>query len=693
MRRQGASIFVYLIFCLLIAIFVINFRPGQSQQSDTGCMGENNQILTVDGHSVTQTAYHVAYSTPYNRGTDKQRKWIALERLIRRELLAQAASSRNLLVNTGLVEDEIKQGHFFYGGDRLQIPGIFDEDGLWSYQAFKNWYSGLNVSKNSYEVEQQRSLLAAIMGDLIKGSVQVSRDEAFKQYLYDNTLAKYDVVEFDPDEYRSAMKLTDADLDRFASEHGKEIEDEYTHNKERAYTVKKELKLREIFVAGTKPEPAGSGSATGSGSGSGEGSGSAAKPAGPTIDEAKAELEAARGTIAAGKRKFADAAKDLASDPATRTNGGDQGWVSSENPALGDKAINDAVKALKPGEMTPVVTTDKGAYLVMCDDTREGALKLEQVKHEIAEKLAKDVWSKEGAKRAALKALAATAGDKKLADLFHRDDSVEPYIPPTELKQRMKQILDLLRSGKIPDEMRQPAQEQLFQLEQMLQLQRHQIMALAETAVKDEPASWDADQDADEQPGGGGGGSGSATGSGSAAGSGSATGSGSGSAAGSGSGSGGSTPAPPPVDPLAPSKDVLPSFGDFAPKVKLQGPAPRMMTMPGVGKSKDVADALFDELGPNQVGKKVYVIGDKYVLVQLVDKTQPKVTDFDKEAAADISELREARAGEALDTWLKDSCEALAKDGKIKVNPELLRETDDKGNPVQSAYRPCISFH
>lgn len=137
---------------------------------------------------------------------------------------------------------------------------------------------------------------------------------------------------------------------------------------------------------------------------------------------------------------------------------------------------------------------------------------------------------------------------------------------------------------------------------------------------------------------------------------------------------------------------MLPSFGDFAPKIKLQGPAPRMVAVPGIGKSKDIANALFDELGPNDVAKKVFFVGDKYYLVQLVEKALPKLEDFDKEAEADIAELRKARADEALDLWLKDKCEALAKDGKIKVNQELLRETDDKGNLVQTQYRPCSSY-
>src|SRR6476661_126600 len=104
MRRQGASIFVYLIFCLLIAIFIINFRPGQSRGQDSGCSGPNNLIVSVDGSDVTQTAYHIAYSNPYNRDAGKRRTFNALEKLIRRELLAQEANKRGLLVTTDLVE-------------------------------------------------------------------------------------------------------------------------------------------------------------------------------------------------------------------------------------------------------------------------------------------------------------------------------------------------------------------------------------------------------------------------------------------------------------------------------------------------------------------------------------------------------------------------------------------------------------
>src|SRR4051812_16040559 len=184
-RKQGASIFVYLIFCLLIAIFVINFGPQGGGRGGGGCSGTDNTIVRVDGKDVTQTAYHIAYSNPYNRGQGKQHTHVALETLIRRELLAQEAERRGISVTNDLVQEEIKKGHFFLGGQTAQIPGIFDEDGLWRLQAFKNWIGSLNVSRNSYVTEQQRAMQAAMMSKILLDSVQVSRDEALQHFLFE----------------------------------------------------------------------------------------------------------------------------------------------------------------------------------------------------------------------------------------------------------------------------------------------------------------------------------------------------------------------------------------------------------------------------------------------------------------------------------------------------------------------------
>jgi hypothetical protein len=92
------------------------------------------------------------------------------------------------------------------------------------------------------------------------------------------------------------------------------------------------------------------------------------------------------------------------------------------------------------------------------------------------------------------------------------------------------------------------------------------------------------------------------------------------------------------------------------------------------------------------LAKKVYEGDGGYAVVQLISKSQPKVEDFEKDADRMVEELRAERAQQFVEEWLKDRCEKLAKDQKIRPNPGLIRETDDKGNPIPTQYRPCMSF-
>jgi parvulin-like peptidyl-prolyl isomerase len=404
MRRQGASIFIYLIFCLLIAIFIINFRPGQSRQDDGGCTGAANLVVNVDGADVSQTAYKVVYSAqPFlyrQMPPGKQRTYYAIDTLIRRELLAQAAEARGLRIDDATVQREIQHGVFFYAGQRLEPAFLYetssDGEKFYTAAALNRWIGELNlVSKNSYQDEQARAMLAAMMQELLEGSVQVSRDEALNEYLFENETVTYDAVAFKPADYRTAIKLTDADVARFVGGHEDEVKARFKQD-ERLYKDVHQIQLREIFIAKKDDEK---------------------------IDDLKAKLEAARAAIASGKQSFADAAKQLASDASAKDNGGELGWRPIKAPSLGDKAVDDAVKELKAGDLTPVLTSDHGAYLAQVENRREGDLTYDQVKLEVARDVARDVWSKEAAKRAALAALAdARAGKaKNLAEMYEME--------------------------------------------------------------------------------------------------------------------------------------------------------------------------------------------------------------------------------------------------------------------------------
>ena len=141
------------------------------------------------------------------------------------------------------------------------------------------------------------------------------------------------------------------------------------------------------------------------------------------------------------------------------------------------------------------------------------------------------------------------------------------------------------------------------------------------------------------------------------------------------------------------STDTLPAFDTVKPPfVARFGPAPRSTSMSGLGTSKAAVAALFDELSPGMLAKRVYEADGGYIIMQLISRSAPKVEDFDKDSDRLVEELRQNRGAMFLEEWLKDRCEKLLKDNRIKPNPALIREFDDAGKPLPVSYRPCMSF-
>jgi hypothetical protein len=242
--RRQASIFVYIVFGLLIVIFIYGINPGNRGGRDGGgCGTASNTVMVVDGSDANQSAFRVAYSA--RSGPARQRTYFALEQIIMRELLANAAADRGILATGDLIQDEImadKRGYFYLGGFREDVtPQFFDDidgDKIYNRKRWVEWVNQRNLSSpSSYLDEQARGLQAAMMAELISGSVRVSRDEALSNYLYEHNTVTYEVVAFDPAKYRAAMKLTDADIKRYLDEHTAEVKARYDADK-RTYTVK-----------------------------------------------------------------------------------------------------------------------------------------------------------------------------------------------------------------------------------------------------------------------------------------------------------------------------------------------------------------------------------------------------------------------------------------------------------------------
>jgi hypothetical protein len=715
-RKRGASFLVYLIFGLLIVVFVINFGP-QSQGSEQGCGGRTaGSLLTVDEVDVPRGSFLLVYQGFFSSGQRVQRAAATIDALTRRELLAQEADERGLIVTDELVDAAIKDGWIYglLGRSSLkpkpgeEARGYFRRSGddvFFDYKMFERWVGGMNLSVGSYKAAQKREMLATMMAEILRGQVQVSRDEAQNDYVYTNTTVTFDAVRFDPAEFRAAMKLTEADTARYLAAHEADVKAKYTTDERLYKGTKPQLYLRTIQLAkATPPAPAAPAPAPAPVPGAGSGSAAAAPPAGsgsavatapapaPTPapdpapvtpakpDPAFEKLQKAREEIVAKKKKFADVAKVLNDDPAERATGGLVGWRTVDAPRLGDPALSAAVKTLEPGGISEVITTDSGFYLVTAEDKREGDLSFDQVKLEIADTMARDVWSKEAAKRAALTALAdARAKKKNLDELYEKGEGRRPPggggLPPG-----FEQILN--------DPNLTPEQKQQF-IEQFMKMQQGGAGRTGSITLEssDIPAKWAGDEEPAAGPAAPAAGAGAAPAAGSAA-----------PAAGSAAPAAGSAapaaPAAPsaPVEtpPLEPSKDELPAFDPVKATVERLGPMPRIRgDNETLGASQEMIAAMFDTIGTGELGPKVYAVGDSYVILQLAQKELADVTKFEKDAEAHVRRLRDERGAQFLDKWIQDRCDALHKAGKIKPDMNLFEDEDEKGNKLPVTYEPC----
>ena len=668
MRRQGASFVIYIIFGALIAAFVINFGPQSKGSSGCGSDGAANSYLTVGTNAVSLGSYRFA-ATIENKNVPA-----TLRALTRRELLAQAAEARGIRVSDAMVDEQLKAGNVYMGGElrtefKAALTDTVENETYFNFEKLKGIatnYFGMSVAQ--FKDQQRRELQAHIMEELLRESVRASRDEARQEFDYEGTTVTFDAVLFARAAYAKAMQLTDADIARFVASHDAEVRAAFTAE-ERSYKgTKAAVMLRQIFVAKpVAPTPPVVDDAAGSGSGS-----AAAAPT-PTaeakVDLGQATLASARADILAKKKTFAELAATLNSDPVDRANQGRLGFRTQDAAKLPDAALNDAVKALKVGDVSEVISTSTGHWLLTLEDKREGDLGYDQVKDELGAKLARDAYAKEAARGAALAALtqARDGAGKNLADLFEKAPVRQDPSGDTE------NILRLLQDPNTP----QATKDAIMQ---MLQQNMGGGAGNGETGWL-EPArrglpdgtylspvvraSWTA-----------------AVADGSAA-------------AGSGSGAVAATisaPAPvPATDVMAPVTMQLPAFGTLdKPKVESIGPMPRTRgEIAGLGTSKVLVTTLFDKLMPGMLAPQIFAVDRGFVLVQLSTKESPDTKAFEADADARVLTLTRERGQGYVRQWLTARCDALVKDGKLTAAKSVLRTEDADGKPVETPFSPC----
>jgi peptidyl-prolyl cis-trans isomerase D len=510
--------------------------------------------------------------------------------------------------------------------------------------------------------EQQRELMADMVRATILQGAVASPEEARARYAQQNTTATLDALVFRPAEYRGRLDLTQADLDAYLAEHGDEVQAKYNENERLYKDVGAQARVRMIMFKRQQPSQAAPGEEAAAGAEAAAGE-ATAKLGEAAADAGRDTAESARARLVAGA-DFAEVARELSDDEGSKAKGGDVGWRRVESPGLGAKELGDALATLGEGEISEVIETPRGYYILKVEGKREGDLSYDQVKYEIAEGMALDYYAREAARRDAQAALDnARASGKKLEELYERQAPPQQFDPrqlPPELLEKMS-----------PEDLMRLLQMQQGSEQGSITIESRDIPA--ESMWQGEAAPAAADQPAPPAPAAAGGAVEAAKGDTAA----------------------GEAAAGEAAAGAADAGEAIPRPRDMAaPKVRRVGPLQRDADgeIGEIGESKELMELVFDKLSAGELAPQIYEVDSSFVVVQVVERKNPDWNQYDEdEQARMLRMLVSDRGYKMYDDWIERRCRDLATAGKIRVNQALLDQVvpdpDDDQAPFQ--YQAC----
>jgi peptidyl-prolyl cis-trans isomerase D len=367
--REGATgqtLMAVIVFSIIV-VFILEFRSTSRMQ--TGSI-VRECAARVDGECITPKDFNAEFGLIVPRGVSlKQIKSLGLRRqvldgIIERELLVADATRLGLGLDEEGAKAELRLGRAHASlpaasalrvGHMLDLV-VADENGLVrdmvrelpildakTQEVDDDLYSRVvrsmtNRSPKEFLKMQQRELLAARMRDVIRMNVRVSEAEAWSAFERMKSSAVIRFVKLDSDWFtRFTATITDADADKYASDHKAELDEAW---KTESAKWKADCALGSEIVASFA-----------------EGATEADKSL------AKDKMDRASSMLARGK-PFAEVARAISTGP-TATTGGEIGCLS----AYGDGAdvLEKAARAVAKGAVSPVVETKTGYHLVRFD--------------------------------------------------------------------------------------------------------------------------------------------------------------------------------------------------------------------------------------------------------------------------------------------------------------------------------------
>jgi peptidyl-prolyl cis-trans isomerase D len=367
--------------------------------------GDMPVAATVNGEVIPMSLFRVQYAQTFRMQTMYRQGYTAdqaraegldqqvLDRLIKTELLAQAAASRGLVVTDDEIAETVQKR--FFGDDKP-----FD---LEEYKRIVN--SVYNTSESRFEESLRRELLAVRLEDILGDSLHVSEKELVDSYNQKNDRADVEFLKIDPVFWKARAKApTDAELAAFKTDNKAEIEKFYTEHINR-YREGKKVEARHILIK------------------------VADDAADADKNAARARIDAALARVKGGE-DFAKVATELSEDSSAK-DGGSLGKFGEGQMV---KPFEDAAFALKKGEISEVVQSKFGFHVIKVDEVYPATKKeLAEVDGDIAKTMFVERQQKAEAKKLAEAALAELKAGKTMAELTDASivkPSAEGSAPP-----------------------------------------------------------------------------------------------------------------------------------------------------------------------------------------------------------------------------------------------------------------------
>jgi peptidyl-prolyl cis-trans isomerase D len=281
---------------------------------------------------------------------DKMLKQMALDRVVSRTLLEQEVRQHNYRVSNADVLKEITQIEAFHKEgkfDKEQYQQVLSSnrrnEGLFEEQVRNDLAQGQfqslvsstafvpkEVATQYQALKNQQRNIDTFSLKMADFTAQVQVTEAQIQDYYEKNKARYMTAEQVKLAY---IELKRSDFEQSLTPSVEELGDFYNSNKDR-YVIPEKRQASHIVIAIASPEQ-------------------------DVAAKQKAETLAAE--ISAGTRSFEQVAQTDSADGVSAKNGGDLGLIAATD---WDKAFNDAVFALKSGEVSPVTKTAAGYEII-----------------------------------------------------------------------------------------------------------------------------------------------------------------------------------------------------------------------------------------------------------------------------------------------------------------------------------------